>query len=215
MTISHMARPILGRLNLALAAVLIAATPLAGAQVYKWIDDKGVVNYGNKPPATTRGGKSPAVIEDRVSVYTPDQTLLDETKRARERSALRVPSGSLTPQGQPERRAEQSVPAAPVRSPSPADAPCVTGNEVSCSGYTGYYDGPVVYGGPRRPPRLNQPVLPQGALAGNVNAGAGYTPGLSTQPPPVAGSTAPRRAPSASFTLKERDDRSDRGRGSR
>lgn len=206
--------PVLSRLQVALASLLIAAAPLGGAQVYKWVDEKGVVNYGSKPPAYVRGGKSAAVVEDRVSVYTPDQTLVDETQRARERSAQRPSGTSLTPEAPPQRRAEPGAPAAPVR--SAAEAPCVTGNEAGCAAYPGYYDGPpVVFGGGRRPPRLDQPVLPPGATAGQVNAGAGYTPGLSTQPP-MSGSTTARRAPSASFTLKERDDRGDhRDRGRR
>ncbi len=33
------------------AVVLALAAPVAGAQVYKWLDEKGRVQYGDKPPA--------------------------------------------------------------------------------------------------------------------------------------------------------------------
>ena len=53
-------------------AVLFAAAPLAQAETYKWVDERGVVNYSNTPPAT---GATPSVaqaIPDRISSYTTD-----------------------------------------------------------------------------------------------------------------------------------------------
>ena len=35
----------------ALCLLLVLAAAPAGAQLYRWVDDKGVVNYGEKPPA--------------------------------------------------------------------------------------------------------------------------------------------------------------------
>jgi Domain of unknown function (DUF4124) len=55
-----------------LLAVLFVAAPLAQAETYKWVDERGVVNYSNTPPAT---GATPSVaqpIPDRVSSYTID-----------------------------------------------------------------------------------------------------------------------------------------------
>jgi hypothetical protein len=198
--------------KVALAAVLLASAPLASAQVYKWVDDKGVVNYGSKPPAAARGAKPATVVEDRVSVYTPDPAVVQATQNARDRSGLPNPGGSFTPQGQAERRAPPAM-AAPA--PAPSTSACANG-DVDCYGYGyGYpgYDGPAY--GRYRAPHLVQPHLPPGAIAGNVNAGSGYIPGQSTQPPPVGTPPATNRSPGASFTLKERDDqrsdRSDRG----
>jgi hypothetical protein len=34
-----------------ISCVLCAAAPTASAQLYKWVDDSGVVNYGDWPPA--------------------------------------------------------------------------------------------------------------------------------------------------------------------
>ena len=37
-------------MRLAILALLLAAAP-AWAQIYKWVDEKGRVQYGEKPPA--------------------------------------------------------------------------------------------------------------------------------------------------------------------
>src|SRR4029077_15353552 len=63
-------------LSSALAAVVFAATP-ACAQVYKWVDDRGVVNYSNEAPAD----RNPTVLDPksaRVSTYSTE----DAPKRA-------------------------------------------------------------------------------------------------------------------------------------
>jgi hypothetical protein len=55
-----------------LPVLLLAAAPLAQADTYKWVDERGVVNYSNTPPAA---GATPAVaqaIPDRISSYSAD-----------------------------------------------------------------------------------------------------------------------------------------------
>ena len=55
-------------------ALLIAAAP-AWADIYKWVDEKGVVNYSATPPAKKAEVKSPVKTldtgESRLSLYTP------------------------------------------------------------------------------------------------------------------------------------------------
>jgi hypothetical protein len=168
----------------AIATLVLAAVPAAAQQVYKWVDEKGVVNYGNKPPANTNG-KEPTVVQDRVSVYSPEPGVVQATQNARARSAqptLPAPAMATLPDRGP--------------APPPAQAgadPCAA-DDVNCYGYPGY-----AYGR-RRPPILNQPQLPPGAIAGNVTNGTGYIPGQSTMPPPVANSSNQPRQPRASFT---------------
>ncbi|HET7365405.1 MAG TPA: DUF4124 domain-containing protein [Burkholderiales bacterium] len=54
------------------AFLLIAAVAfVAEAQTYKWVDERGVVNYSNTPPP--KGAKAQPV-EDRISVYATDTT---------------------------------------------------------------------------------------------------------------------------------------------
>ena len=55
---------------LLLAALLLA--PLAHAETYKWVDEKGVVNYSNTPPPNA---KNAATVPDRISNYTPDPSI--------------------------------------------------------------------------------------------------------------------------------------------
>jgi uncharacterized protein DUF4124 len=60
-------------LSSALASAFVAAAP-AFAQVYKWVDDKGVVNYSNEAPAN-RSSKLLDPKSAKVSTYTPDEAL--------------------------------------------------------------------------------------------------------------------------------------------
>lgn len=67
---------------LALGAALWVA-PFAEAQVYKWVDERGVVNYSTTPPANRPSTK---VDEDsgRVStIKAPDQPRPQDTQRER------------------------------------------------------------------------------------------------------------------------------------
>src|SRR5690348_16305330 len=63
------------RFSLASAvAALIFATAPAFAQVYKWVDDKGVVNYSTEvPPNRTSTVLDPKAT--RISVYPPEDAL--------------------------------------------------------------------------------------------------------------------------------------------
>ncbi|HEX9397844.1 MAG TPA: DUF4124 domain-containing protein [Burkholderiales bacterium] len=55
---------------LALALTLI---PVAHAETYRWVDDKGVVTYSNTPPPAA--AKSARTVADHLSTYEPDPTL--------------------------------------------------------------------------------------------------------------------------------------------
>jgi len=57
--------------RLALVVVALAA-PLAHAQTYKWVDERGVVNYSNTPPPKAAKAQP---VEDRISVYATDPML--------------------------------------------------------------------------------------------------------------------------------------------
>ena len=57
--------------RLALVVVLLAA-PLAHAQTYKWVDERGVVNYSNTPPPKAAKAQP---VEDRISVYAAEPRL--------------------------------------------------------------------------------------------------------------------------------------------
>ena len=69
---------------LTLLLATLAMAP-AYAQTYKWTDERGVVNYSNVPPASSKAKAAP--IEDRVSVVSPDPNLAAATAAAQEQSA--------------------------------------------------------------------------------------------------------------------------------
>jgi hypothetical protein len=110
--------------SLVITCVLCATAPTASAQLYKWVDDSGVVNYGDWPPAgvklqpVTRGTLSS--VADRALVGSPART--PDTSRSTPRAA-----GPVT-----KARNEVSPSNAPA---SPGDAD-VVGTYAPYDGYT-------------------------------------------------------------------------------
>ena len=185
------------------AATLSLLATSAFAQVYKWVDEKGVTNYSNAAPA--KPGGNVTVVEDRISVYTPEQSVLDAAQKARERSAAPAPA--------PMQPGVTAIAPSPVSAPTAVVAgsdACRNTTDPNCYGAP-FFGVPVVIA-PRRAPRLNQPQLPPGAIAGNVTGGSGYTAGLSGQAPPPAALTTTRPS-TERFSVRPRPDdyRGDRG----
>jgi len=173
-------------------ALILATAPAAAAELYRWVDDNGVVNYSNTPPAKTRDGKAPTRVEDTVSVYTPEKSVTDAIERRRNQPP--APAASFT--REPERRT-----AAPPPPPPIAYDPCAIPGDPNCQTYL--YDGSPVFHGRRRAPPLVQPQIPPGTIAGQASGPHAYIPGLSgtALPPPAP----PSRAPSSGLPIRERD----------
>lgn len=126
-----------------LCAALAAAGP-AAAQMYKWVDDKGVVTYSNTPPPSTSQKKVDA-IADRVTVYTPDA----ELNRAMARGASRdAKIDSLERQLEAERKARRTTTASTDRAARLAAAyeKCVADRRVDCEAIRNGTGGDAVYG---------------------------------------------------------------------
>jgi hypothetical protein len=184
------------------AALLLALTPAAEAQLYKWVDENGVVNYSNTPPPKTTA-KKVTLVEDTISVYTPEKSVTEEIERSKDKRA-RPPVASVPPAPDP----RPMVTVAPPPSPPLAYDPCLNPYDRNCT--TIIYDGPPVIQGRRRLPPLVQPQLPPGTIAGQ-GAGAGaFIPGQSGNALPVP----PRRSSGAGFTSREPEPERD-GRRSR
>ena len=167
------------RLLIALVAIL-AATP-ASAQVYKWVDERGVTNYSSQPPDDPQAAKNVAIVKDRISVYTPDKALTQAIEASRQGSnqALSERIVSLERQLDVEHRAQQYASAA--EAPAAYD-PCLGGRAVDCGGiYSGYYYpyGPAVVIVPvrHRPGHIVRTKLTSGTIAGNVVGMNGFIPG--------------------------------------
>lgn len=144
------------------ALALACALP-AHAQVFKWVDDKGAVNYSTTPP----GGRSARAVEvpARLSSYTPPPA---ETRPARAQDdALRQRVAKLEADLERERRERVETPAAQSRADREDEARkraldnCLRNRGVDCEGesraVTWYPTQPVVL--VRRPPRI-VPTLP-------------------------------------------------------
>ena len=152
-----------------------AAATTASAQVYKWVDERGQVNYSNQMPADPKLAAKAAAIEDRVSFYTPDLALMNEIEANRER-ARQAASG----------KQEAWRPAVTMLGGTPAPTALVA------------YEPPVVeypywVGGgihkPHRPrPNKHQSNLQPGAIAGTIVGMNGFIPGSTVS---VPGTTPP------------------------
>jgi hypothetical protein len=57
--------------NIALLGIAAALlSPAVQAEIYKWVDARGVTNYSNRVPSN--GGSAHIVAEDRISIYRTD-----------------------------------------------------------------------------------------------------------------------------------------------
>ena len=184
----------------------VASVHAAGAELYKWVDENGVVNYSNTPPPKSAKGKPPTLVDDQISVYTPERAVTDEIERAKKKSAQK-PAPPVASSPEPERRA--STLSAP---PSAPYDPCANPNDRNCPGVV--YDNSPVFQGRRRPlPPLVQPQLPPGTIAGQGAGSGAYIPGQSgtarTLPAP------PRRSDRSGPRIQEpeRERRDDAGSG--
>ncbi len=79
----------------------LCATASASAELYKWVDERGVTNYSNERPAAAAANKV-ARVESTISVYTPDDSFLQSVKAMRERElrAMREPETQRPAVGQ-------------------------------------------------------------------------------------------------------------------
>jgi len=159
------------------ATLTAAASVTVNAELFRWVDERGGINYSDRAPAKSNKVKDLSVVQDRLSVYSPDRATLEMVQRAREH-------GDFWPRSY-ERLPPQYVPGMPSASGGLSD-PCIAGNDINCYGPV-YYAYPGFYG--RRWGKHVQPVLPRGVTAGNVVGMNGFTPGLSAQ----AQSLAPGR----------------------
>lgn len=74
--------------SLPFALLVLFSAPL-GAETYKWVDAKGVVNYSNAPPPESAAIRS-KVIEERVSTVPTDPALLQIVAAMRARALRRI-----------------------------------------------------------------------------------------------------------------------------
>jgi hypothetical protein len=152
------------RLALFCAALMAAAPSAQAQQMYKWVDERGQVTYSNTPPAEASRASKLGVVEERVSVYTPDpavnRAMTEDSAEPRESKAAQ----RRREQAEIERR-EQARAAADVQAQRRAAQlqaaydRCVAERRIECEsiktgapseasyGYNSYY-GPAYIVGP-------------------------------------------------------------------
>jgi hypothetical protein len=69
------------------SALCLAASPRVNADVYNWVDERGVVNYGDKPPQSVKGARPLASEAGSLSVVPGIPR--EELERLRERDVQR------------------------------------------------------------------------------------------------------------------------------
>jgi hypothetical protein len=134
------------QLLIVLAASL--ATAPACAELYKWVDERGITNYSSDPPSDPKSAKKLAHIENKLSVYTPDEGFMQAVKALRERN-IRTLS-----EPEPERQQVASM------QPQSPYEQCLASGRPDCDAqyadyYPGYLPGIAVFRGrPVRPTRF-------------------------------------------------------------
>jgi hypothetical protein len=68
-----------------LAFLLAAGAPLVLADTYKWVDEKGVVNYSNAPPPASARGAAAQTVPDRISSYSTDPVVASQSNEVSRR----------------------------------------------------------------------------------------------------------------------------------
>ena len=130
--------------------VLLVARPLC-AETYKWVDERGVTNYSSSPPADVKRAKKVQVVEERLSIYTPDPALIRAIQ-------VRPPMSAPMPYNPAVTYAPQHYAAA--TQPMYDDYP-----------YTGYFPYMpvfVVVGHVRRPPVVPRPHVRTASMASSL-----------------------------------------------
>lgn len=156
----------------------------AWAQIYKWVDDHGVVNYSNQPPAN-RKAKELDTSAITVSIYEAEKPGHRAAAAARsEAASLSDKIDRLERQLEAERQARQYA-AADARALQAAYDQCVAQRGVDCNSiYNGFYPyGSIAVFVPRFHRFRIVPIFP--VTTGNATAG-NFTTFSTFQPLAIA-----------------------------
>jgi len=166
---------------------IVLASPLAApAQVYKWTDDKGVVNYSSTPPDNR---KSQKLDEDKGRVSTIEAQDFSKTDAARKEQALKERVDRLEQDAQRNRQAATAQEFAAVEAQRQWRERCIADRRTDCDdpyaagGYDpGYYTPYGVRPGVR--PLPQRPGPGQFRPTPDVAVGGGGVVGPYLKPPP-------------------------------
>lgn len=131
--------------GLMIGALACGAT--AAQDIYRWVDEDGVVHFSDTAPQSASGGVSTVIVEDtRPNDYDPEADIYNVAEQAERMQALREKM-----EQEREERRERQRNAVPVQQPAPP---------VRTAGYgfpPWWWDRPD----PGWPPEPELPVLPE------------------------------------------------------
>lgn len=132
-------------------ALLFLLAVNASAEVYRWVDEHGVVNYGSSPPA---GSKAKAIDADRarLSVVPAPAKPAAPAPASAEQAALRERLGKLESQLEDERRLRAQTQATQAEELARARADCEAQRRLNCdTDPYGRFEPTVIFSPVRRP----------------------------------------------------------------
>jgi hypothetical protein len=169
-------------LHLAILAALVALAPAARAEVYKWVDEKGVVNYSSTPPENR---KSTKLDEEQGRVSTIPAFDSSKSGAPRREQALQERVARLEEEVARARQAAMVDEAAAAQAYRAWREHCIAQRRVDCDNpYAASYadwGGVFVPGVVARPVRrVAGTYIPTGKIA----VGVGGVVGPYLRPPP-------------------------------
>lgn len=157
-----------------LLAVGLSPFASVSAQIYKWVDEHGVTNYSNHRPAQTARGGEIGIVENRISVYSPDPHLSQAV------DAFRMRSNTIGVNNVSSRVAPTQQYSTPVYLPVPVvPDPCGADCSAFYDGYYPYEPGFVRYRHGHWRKTIPQAGIKPGTIAGQVVGRDGYIAGNS------------------------------------
>ena len=142
-----MMRRVIGMILFLMASLAAGA---ASSQVYKWVDEKGTINYSNSPPADANAARKAQVVADKVSVISADPavTRAMQSQAEANQRALAEKVDRLERQLDAERQSRQSSASAAEAQAQAAYDQCLANRGVDCGMSYGGYGGYYPYGAP-------------------------------------------------------------------
>ncbi len=131
------------------SAVLMLLAMNASAEVYRWVDEHGIVNYGSRPPA---GSKARQVDADSARVSVVPSPTKPPATASPEQAALRERLGKLESQLEEERRLRALAQATEADQLVRARADCEAQRRLNCdTDPYGRHEPTVIVSPVRRP----------------------------------------------------------------
>jgi hypothetical protein len=166
-------------------AAALAAAPAVHGQVYKWTDDKGVVNYSSTPPENR---KSQKLDEDKGRVSTIEAQDFSKSDAARREQALKDRVDRLEQEAQRGRQNTAAQDAAAADAQRQWRERCISERRTDCDDPYAQFHDPGYYVPWGRPgavrPVPQRPGPGQYRPTPDVAVGGGGVVGPYSKPPP-------------------------------